>query len=104
LGIVSIVYESQCLDVDDGRRYIRTKLRTSEADHLHLDSRSHHVMPGSPECNSDHVLSGIIMMQEVHVIIRNANYSLPRKSDTSPSPNQGSATYKDYKSMVHLPM
>jgi hypothetical protein len=65
--MVSIVYESQCLDVDDGRRYIRTKLRTSEADHLHLDSRSHHVMPGSPECDSDHVSIRIIVMQEVYV-------------------------------------
>jgi hypothetical protein len=74
--MVSILYQSQCLDVDDSRRSMRTKLRTSEADHLHLNSRSHHVMPGSPERNNDHVSIRIMMMQEVHVIIRNANYNL----------------------------
>lgn len=55
--MASMVYESRCIDVDDSRRYGRTKLRTSEADHLHLDSRSRHVMPGSPERNSGNALS-----------------------------------------------
>jgi len=55
--MVSTVNESQLVGSDDSRRYDRTKLRTSEADHLHLDSRSRHVMPGSPERNSGNALS-----------------------------------------------